>query len=154
MSVHFIWNLINEIFMLASAGSIAVGWYYVRHHNIRAHRRMMLIGAAFGSAFFVSYVLSTFIIGDVLYGGPQKYATSYQTFLQIHVTLATIAAVLGFLTLRFAFRRRFGTHRKVAPWTATLWLVSAASGLAVFLLLFVIFPSGASTTSLLTVLFH
>ncbi len=114
----------------------------------------MLIGSAFGAAFFVSYVLSTFIIGDVLYGGPHKYATSYQTFLQVHVTLATLAAVLGVVTLRFAFRRRFGRHRKVAPWTATLWLVSAASGLAVFLLLFVIFPSGASTTSLLTVLFH
>jgi putative membrane protein len=140
--------------MLASAFSIAIGWYYVRHHNIHAHRRMMLIGAAFGSAFFVSYALSTLMIGDSLYGGPHRYAGGYQTFLQIHVTLATAAAVFGVLTLRFAFRRAFRKHRKVAPWTAVLWLISAASGLAVFLFLFVIFPTGPSTTSLIQVLFR
>jgi putative membrane protein len=56
--------------------------------------------------------------------------------------------------LRWAFRRRFGRHRKVAPWTAVLWFVSAASGLAVFLFLFVVFPSNTSTTSLLNVLFR
>ena len=154
ITAHFIWNLVNEIFMLASAFSIALGWYYVRHHKIHVHRRLMLIGATFASAFFISYVLSTFLIGDTLYGGPQKYAAGYQVFLQVHVILATIAAFLGVLTLRWAFRRQFASHRKVAPWTAALWLISAASGLAVFLLLFVLFPSGASTTSLITVLFR
>ncbi len=152
--MHFVWNLISECLMLASALSIAVGWYQIRHRHIRAHRRMMLLGAGFGGAFFLSYVFSTFMIGDMLYGGPHKYAAGYQTFLQVHVTLATLAAVLGVITLRWAFRRRFRKHRKVAPWTAVLWFLSAASGLAVFLMLFVMFPSGASTTSLIQVLFH
>jgi len=140
-----VWPVLNEAFMIASAVSIAIGWYMIRRGRKDIHRRLMLTGSAFATAFFISYVLRTLLIGDTTFAGPARYQTAYQVFLQTHATLATVAAVLGIITLRRAFLGRFDRHKKIAPWTATTWLVAAASGLVVFLLLYVIYQPGPTT---------
>lgn len=152
MRADAIWGAVNEGLMIISAISVAFGWYFIRRKQVAVHRRFMLTAATFGALFFVSYLLNTFLVGDTFYGGPKAYAASYQIFLLIHVVLATAAGVMGVITLRYALQSRFSTHRKVAPWTATMWLIAAITGLAVFLLLFVIFPPGPTTTSLLQIL--
>lgn len=149
-----VWGFINEAFMIISAVCVAIGWYFIRQKRVRTHRAFMLAGTVFGAAFFVSYLLATFFVGDTFFGGPAKYGVAYQIFLQVHVLLATLAAVLGVITLRRAFKGRFRKHRQVAPWTASMWFISAITGLGVYLMLFVIFPPGPSTTSLIKILFH
>jgi putative membrane protein len=135
---------LNEAFMLCSAGSLAAGWVSIRRHRVRAHRALMLTAALLGVLFFLSYVAHTALQGDTTFGGPAAWNLPYQAFLLVHVTLATVAGVLGVLTLRLALRRRFHAHRRIAPWTARLWLVAAGSGLVVFLMLYVVFPPGGS----------
>lgn len=142
MSLDRILAYINEFCILMSVVWIAMGWYRIRHHRVHAHRRAMLTGSAFAVAFFLSYVLKTLLVGDSTFGGPKSLNGAYMTFLQIHVTLATVAAVLGVITLRYAFRRNFRSHRRVAPWTAVMWFVTAGMGLAVFLLLYVLYAPG------------
>jgi putative membrane protein len=144
---------INEIFMIASAISVALGWYFIRHRRPDVHRRFMLTGAALGVAFFLTYVAKTLWVGDTSFGGPRAFYVPYMTFLQIHTVLATVVAVLGILTLRRAFRRQFQQHRRIGPWTASLWLITAFSGLMVFLLLYVVFPPGPTSGNLIKVLF-
>ncbi|WP_338055198.1 DUF420 domain-containing protein [Sulfobacillus harzensis] len=152
--MHRAWNLFNELLMLTSAGFVTAGWYQIRHRHVRRHRRFMLTGATLGAAFFVSYVAASFLIGDTYFGGPKAMAIPYQIFLQVHVLLATAAAVLGILTIRYALRAAFRRHKKVAPWTASAWLVAAGTGLVVFLLLFVVYPQGPSTTALWNLVLH
>jgi putative membrane protein len=135
----------NEAFMIASALSVAAGWWAVRRRRLHLHRRLMLVGATLGALFFVSYAARTLVVGDTSFGGPAAWRAPYQAFLQAHSLLATVAGVFGVVTLRRAFLRRFRQHRRVAPWTAGLWLCAAATGLAVFLLLYVVFPPGATT---------
>ncbi len=146
------WSLLNELFMIASATLAVIGWYYIRKGNIPVHRRIMLSSATLGAAFFVSYALSTLLIGDTSFGGPHSYAAPYQVFLQIHVVLATVAAVFGVVTIVLALRQAFKRHKKVAPWTVIMWLVSAVTGLVVYLLLFVIFPPGPQLGNLLHII--
>ena len=146
------WSLVNELFMIASATLAVIGWYFIRKGKVGIHRRIMLTSSLLGAAFFVSYALATLLVGDSTFGGPQRYRTAYQIFLQVHVVLASVAAVFGVVTLAFAFRQSFRRHRKVAPWTVTMWLISAATGLVVYLLLFVIFPPGPTLGNLLHVL--
>ncbi len=152
MGIAGYWGLVNEVLMIASAVVVACGWYFIRHKRIDIHRKFMLTGVSLGAAFFVSYLLSTLVIGDTYFGGPKKYNAPYQAFLQIHVLLATAAAIMGVITLRRALKGRFNQHRKIAPWTATFWFVAAATGLGVFLLLFVIFPPGPTTGNLIQIL--
>jgi putative membrane protein len=152
MGIAGLWGLFNEVVMIASATVVAFGWYFIRHKQVAVHRKFMLAGSTLGAVFFVSYLLSTFLVGDTYFGGPAKYNVSYQTFLLIHILLATAAAVMGVITLRYALKGRFRQHRKIAPWTATFWFIAAITGLAVFLLLFVIFPPGATTKSLIDII--
>ena len=85
-----------------------------------------------------------FSAGDRILTDQSCYGSNYLAFLQAHSLLATVAGILGVVTLRRALRRRFAAHRRLGPWTAGLWLGAAASGLVVFLLLYVIFPAGPS----------
>ncbi len=145
---------LNEAFMLLSALSVALGWRAIRQGRRDVHRRYMLTGSTLAVLFFVSYVLKSFLVGDTNFGGPQSWAVPYLVFLQIHTVLATVAAVLGIVTLRLALLGRFGRHRRIAPWTATSWFVAAAMGLGVFLMLYIVFPPGATTNMLRAILGH
>lgn len=141
-------SVLNEACMLSSAALIAFGWRAVRHRQLHLHRRLMLLGTLFGALFFITYVIKSLFIGDTLFGGPKSMAAAYGLFLQVHVTLATLAAIAGVITLRWAFRQRFAKHRRLAPYTAVGWLIAAGTGLVVFLLLYVIYPSGPTTNVL------
>lgn len=147
-----IWASFNEAFMLLSATCISIGWFYIRRKNIARHRLFMLLGSALGALFFVSYALDSVFVGDTEYGGPAKLTPYYDVFLNVHVWLASIAAVLGIITIRRALKQRFAKHRKIAPWTAVLWFVTTATGLVVFLMLFVIFPQGPILKNVIHVL--
>lgn len=151
MTGSLVLGYLNEAFMLSSAGFLLVGWYRVRHHQIHEHRRAMLTTAALAVGFFLSYAAKSLIYGDTTFGGPKAVSAAYQVFLQVHVALATLAAVLGIVTLRYALRRRFGRHRRVAPWTAGMWLVAAGTGLVVFVLLYVVFPPGVDQNVVRTI---
>lgn len=133
---------LSEAFMILSAICIGTGWYFIRHKNKEIHRRFMLTGSVLGALFFISYAVRTVAVGDTSFGGPAAWKFPYLVFLQTHASLATIAGLLGIITLRYAFRERFGSHKKVAPWTASLWLIAAGSGLVVYLLLYYIYPPG------------
>lgn len=133
---------LNEGFMIASAVVLGLGWRAIRKHRVHQHRRYMLTAAFLGACFFVSYVVKTLVVGDSSFGGPRALSIFYQVFLQTHATLATVAGILGIITIRYALRSRFRPHRRVAPYTASLWLIAAASGLVVFLMLYVVYPTG------------
>lgn len=140
-----VWPFINELFMIISALLIATGWFYIRRGNRDTHKKLMLTGAGFATAFFISYVLRTLFVGDTTFSGPHGLKGPYTVFLQSHATLATVAAILGIITIRRALLGRFELHRKIGPWTASIWLIAAASGLVVFLLLYVIYAPGPTT---------
>ncbi|MCL6632959.1 MAG: DUF420 domain-containing protein [Alicyclobacillus herbarius] len=139
---------LNEGFILSSAVVMAFGWRAIRHGYENLHRRLMLTGSVLAALFFVSYVVKTLVVGDTSFGGPAAWRTPYQVFLQIHSVLATVAAVLGVITLIFAYRGSFRRHRKIGPWTLGTWFITAFTGLVVFLLLYVIFSPGETTNVL------
>lgn len=136
---------LNEAFIISSAVVMAVGWAKIRQGKKAVHRRLMITASILAALFFLSYVLKTIIVGDTSFGGPHALQPAYQLFLQIHSILATVAAIMGIITLTFALRSSFTKHRRLAPWTAVTWFVTAATGLTVFLLLYVIYTPGPTT---------
>ncbi|MCL6625775.1 DUF420 domain-containing protein [Alicyclobacillus shizuokensis] len=139
---------LNEAFIISSAIVMAFGWRAIRKGRRETHRRLMLTGSVLAALFFISYVVKTVVVGDTSFGGPAQWRTPYQVFLQAHSILATVAAILGVITLVLAFRASFRRHKRVGPWTVSVWFVTAATGLMVFLLLYIIFPPGETTNVL------
>ena len=133
---------LSELLMLGSATSMAIGWYHIRRRRVALHRRWMLTAAGLGAAFFVVYVTRSLLYGDTTFAGPQALHLPYYVFLALHIVLATAGGVLGIITLRRALGRNFRQHRRIAPTTAWLWFIAAGTGLAVYLLLYVIYAPG------------
>jgi len=143
---------LNEAFMLSSGIAVLTGWLLIRRRRIHGHRLAMLTASGLAIAFFVSYVAKTLFYGDTAFGGPVSLSGAYQVFLQMHTIFATGAAIAGIVTLRRALAGHFKSHRRIAPWTATAWFVTVASGATVFTLLYLAFPPGPTSTNLLKVL--
>uniref|UniRef100_UPI00215A4D2B DUF420 domain-containing protein n=1 Tax=Staphylococcus aureus TaxID=1280 RepID=UPI00215A4D2B len=64
----------------------------------------------------------------------------------------TIGGVLGLVQIITAFKDKYNVHRKFGPFASVIWFCTAITGVAVYLLLYVLYPGG-ETTSLIKATF-
>ncbi|WP_047982924.1 DUF420 domain-containing protein [Ornithinibacillus californiensis] len=139
---------ISTFFIFLSAVFIALGWRFIATDRPKAHKNMMIAGAISALVFFIIYMSRTIFIGNTSFGGPEELKIYYTVFLIFHIALATTGAVFGVVTLYLAFKRNITKHRRIGPVTAMIWFGTAITGIAVYLLLYVLY-SGGQTTSLI-----
>lgn len=133
---------ISTTFIVISAIFVAFGWYHIVKGNRETHQKLMLWGAVFALAFFLIYVSRTIFVGNTTFGGPESLKLPYHLFLFFHIALATVGGVFGIITLLHAFNKRFAKHKKIGRWTAVIWLLTAPTGVIVYILLYVMYPGG------------
>src|SRR5690625_4416151 len=143
---------ISTLFILISAILVAIGWRLIAKDKKAAHKKTMLAAAVSALLFFIIYVSRTIFVGNTSFGGPEELQTFYTVFLVFHIVLATTGGVFGLVTLRLALKRKITTHRKLGPITSVIWFFSALTGIMVYLLLYVLFDGG-ETTSLIRAIF-
>lgn len=143
---------ISTACIVISAIFVAIGWYFIKKRKIETHKKMMLTAAVFAVIFFIIYASRTIFFGNTSFGGPDDIKIYYTVFLIFHITLATLGAILGIYTIWLGLKNRLSLHRKLGPFTSVIWFVTAITGVAVYLLLYVFF-SGGATTSLIKAIF-
>ncbi|MNC49463.1 hypothetical protein D3C75_986440 [compost metagenome] len=106
----------------------------------------MLWGAATALLFFLLYVGRTVFVGNTSFSeeAPVWVRDAYFVFLLFHIVLATVAGAFGLVTLYQAYKKDFVRHRKVGRLTAVLWLLTAPTGVMVYVLLYLLYPGGAT----------
>ncbi|WP_251516123.1 MULTISPECIES: DUF420 domain-containing protein [Staphylococcus] len=139
---------LSTSFIVISAILVAIGWRKIWKRQIESHKKIMLTAAVFALSFFIIYVSRTIFIGNTAFGGPDSIKTYYTIFLVFHINLATIGGVLGLIQIITAFKDKFKVHRFVGPIASIVWFFTAITGVAVYILLYVLYPGG-HTTSLL-----
>ncbi|MFC4712559.1 DUF420 domain-containing protein [Planococcus dechangensis] len=137
---------ISTFFIVLSAILVAIGWNLIRKRRIEAHKKVMLGAGAAALTFFIIYVSRTVFVGNTAFGGPDEYKIYYTVFLIFHITLATIGAVMGLLTIFWGLKNRLDKHRKIGPFTSVVWFFTAITGVMVYLLLYVIYEGGHTTS--------
>lgn len=143
---------ISTIFIIISATFVVIGWIFIIKKKYRAHKRAMVTAAISALLFFIVYASRTAFIGNTSFGGPENIKIYYTIFLLFHITLATISAVFGVITLRLAFKRKIKRHEKIGPITSVIWLIACITGVMVYLLLYVIYDSGTTTSMIRAIL--
>ncbi|QOS97327.1 DUF420 domain-containing protein [Brevibacterium sp. JNUCC-42] len=143
---------LSTSFIAISAILVAIGWSQVAKRKFDAHKKTMIFASVFALAFFIIYMSRTIFVGNMNFGGPDELRLYYQIFLIFHITLATTAAVFGLVTLYLGFTKQFSKHRKWGPVTSIIWFGTAITGIAVYFLLFVIYPGGETSSLLRTIL--
>ena len=143
---------ISTTFIMLSAIMVAIGWGLIRKRKIEAHKKVMIVAAIFAIIFFIIYASRTIFIGNTSFGGPDHIKIYYTIFLVFHITLATVGAVLGIISLITGFKNSLSKHRKLGPVTSIVWFFTGITGLFVYLLLYVIYPGGDTTSVIKAIL--
>jgi putative membrane protein len=136
---------VNAAISLAAIGTILLGVYSIRQGNVRRHRAAMLVTVALFAAFLVLYLYRISLVGPTTFPGPPSvYRFVYLPTLAVHVLLAIVCVPLVYYVLLLAATRDPaelpGTlHPTVGRVAATLWLVSFALGVVVYLLLYAVY---------------
>lgn len=117
---------------------VVAGWVAIRRGRRDVHRKLMLAAVAASVVFLASYLLRMFLTGVHRFPGTGTLKAVYLAVLGSHTILAAIVAPLVLVTLTLGLRSRFATHRKVARATAPIWLYVSVTGVAVYVLLYVV----------------
>ncbi len=131
---------LDAILNATAAVLLTAGFIAIRRHHVRAHRAFMLSAFGVSVAFFTSYLIYHYHVGDVRFGGQGAIRPVYFTILISHVSLATLIVPLVLITLTRALRGRFIRHRAIARWTLPLWIYVSVTGVIVYLMLFQLYP--------------
>ncbi|MFZ4716527.1 MAG: DUF420 domain-containing protein [Chthoniobacterales bacterium] len=122
---------------------ILTGWFMIRTERKVAHAACMvgaiLTSAAFLACYLVYHFLKAGHVTHFTYPGWPK--ALYFFILGTHTPLAIIALPLIILTVIPAIRRRFEAHKRMARWTLPVWLYVSVTGVLVYFMLYVWFPS-------------
>lgn len=143
---------ISTLFIVLSAIAVAIGWGQIRKGRLESHKKTMFWAAIFAIVFFIIYASRTIFIGNTAFGGPDHIKIYYTIFLIFHITLATGGAVLGIISLYTGYKEKLAFHRKLGPITSTVWLFTALTGVAVYLLLYVFYHGGETTSVIKAIL--
>ena len=127
-------NLLSFVFLVS-------GYRFIRRKEIAAHRACMISACLTSLLFFVSYLTYHAQVGSVRFPGTGAVRTFYLSLLASHTILAATVPVLAIITLTFALRQRFGTHRRIARWTFPIWAYVSITGVLVYLMLYWIYPA-------------
>ena len=125
---------------LLSTGAIVclvLGYRAIRRREIDRHRALML--GAFGCSFAFAVI---FVYRFVAYGFAAKPAPGaarvlYYILMFAHEPIAVLSVPLATVTLLLGLRRA-RAHAEVARPTLVIWLISAVTGVVLFLFLYVI----------------
>ncbi|RRN69035.1 DUF420 domain-containing protein [Peribacillus simplex] len=143
---------ISTAFIVLSAITVAIGWYQIKQRKIETHKKTMMVAAVFAVIFFTIYLTRTVFIGSTSFGGPDDIKIYYTIFLIFHITLATTGAVLGIIMLTTGFKGKFAIHKKIGPTTSIIWFFTGITGVAVYILLYVIYHGGETTSLIKAIL--
>jgi len=126
---------LNALLNGLCAITLCVGFYFIKNHNIVAHRTSMLLAFVFSSAFLVSYIVNHALHGDTIFPGHGPMRTLYLSILGSHVILSMVALPMVLTTFFFSLTGRFAIHRRIARITFPIWLYVSITGVVVFLFL-------------------
>ena len=136
---------LNAVISLVAIGAIAYGWRQIRRGNVRNHRVAMVSAALLFAAFLLLYLYKVVVEGTASFPGPESvYQFVYLPLLAIHVTLAVVCVPLLYYVLLIGLTYPVAEiprtrHPRVGRVAASLWLTSFALGIAVYLLLYVVY---------------
>lgn len=137
---------ISTLFIVISAVLVAIGWGLIAKRKIEAHKKVMVAAGVAALIFFIIYASRTIFIGNTAFGGPDDVKGYYTFFLIFHISLATIGAVFGITSIVSGLKTNLKLHKKIGPITSIIWFFVGITGVMVYLLLYVFYKGGDTTS--------
>ena len=143
---------ISTSFIVISAVLVAIGWGLVVKGKVESHKKVMLAVGVSALIFFLIYASRTVFIGNTAFGGGDDLKPYYTFFLIFHIILATTGAVFGIVSIVSGLKTNLKLHRRIGPITSIIWFFVAITGVMVYVLLYVLFEPGETTSVIKAIL--
>lgn len=131
---------LNALLNGASAVLLTAGWLAIRRRRIAVHRGCMLGAFSMSVLFLVSYVVYHALAGSRPFAGQGWIRPVYFGVLITHVVLAAAMVPFVLTTLYRALGGDFARHARLARITLPVWLYVSVTGVAVYVILYRLFP--------------
>lgn len=141
MNILKILPTLNACLNALSGILLIAGYVQIRKNHVRAHMRLMVSAFVVSVLFLTSYLIYHYNVGSIPFTGKGWIRPVYFTILISHTILAASVPFLASITLFRAWKGDFKRHRRIARWTFPIWVYVSATGVLVYLLLYVIYPS-------------
>ena len=135
---------LNALLNLTSAVLLSVGYVQIRRRRVSAHHRLMLAACVSSTFFLASYLVYHASAGSKSFAGHGFVRPLYFAILLTHVVLAALIVPMVLVTLTRALRGRFAEHARLARRTLPLWLYVSVTGVAIYLMLYVVYGATSS----------
>jgi len=135
---------LNAALNASSAVLLLLGWAAIRWKQVGLHKACMLSALSVSTVFLGCYLWYHFAIRHGVpkgFPGPSDIKPVYLAILWSHIVLAIVTAPLALWITYLGLRDRLATHRRVARWTLPLWLYVSVTGVVVYWMLYVLYPS-------------
>ena len=104
----------------------------------------MLAAFIVSMLFLACYLIYHALVGHVKFTGPETVARIYHGILISHILLAISVPFLAGRTIYLGLRDRRVLHRRWAVWTFPIWLYVSITGVAVYVVLYQLYPETAA----------
>ena len=126
---------------------LLLGLVMIKRGKKKAHGGFMIAALVASAAFLACYLTYHYLKAGVVTRFPEEFVTARKVYLAIlisHSLLAMINLPMVIVTVVFAARRRFESHKRIARWTYPIWLYVSITGVLVYFMLYQWFPATAS----------
>lgn len=113
------------------------GYLCIKRGNRETHKKYMISATIVSGLFLVLYLVYHYQVGSVAYQHQNWTRPVYFAVLIPHVILAAVMSPFILWLLSLAIRQKFEIHRKLARFVWPVWVFVSASGIFVYLMLYV-----------------
>jgi putative membrane protein len=141
MTLELLHPTINATLNFTCFVLLIMGRMAIARGDVELHRRRMVAAFAVSAVFLVSYVIRFATTGAHKYPGEGLDRIFYLGMLMSHMVLAVALVPLVIGALRRAMRGDYAGHKKLVKFTWPIWMYVSATGVLVYLMLYVLAPA-------------
>ncbi len=123
---------------------LIAGFTAIRLHRRKLHKALMIAAFVTSTVFLISYLIYHYTQIHTVFQSGGWVRSMYYTMLFSHIVLAAAVVPLVLLSLYRALRADFERHRRIARWTLPIWLYVSVTGVLIYFMLYVFYPSAAA----------
>jgi len=126
--------LYGSLVTIAVSGFFVIsGVILIRLGHRDYHKGAMLSASVFALIFVVLYLTRSSLFPRMRYEGGHR--TLYLSVLWSHTFLSILNLPMAVATLYLGMKGRFDRHKRIAPYTAGVWIYVAITGWAIYFFL-------------------
>lgn len=134
--------MINACLNGAATICLALGYYFIKFKQDKeAHKKAMISALVISAVFLGCYLVYHYHAGSKKFPDLGWIKTVYLIILVPHIILAAVMVPMILMTFWHAGKQNWEKHKKIARVTFPIWMYVSITGVLIYLMLYVWFPS-------------